>query len=80
MEDFVREGKLAPADAANKLLGFNRLYQNRKILERNLKKIEAVADGKTTQGRIDISSSFRSYLDKAIKEYFAKTDLRKINQ
>lgn len=80
LEDFVREGKLAPVDAANKLLGFNRLYQNRKILERNLKKIEAVADGKTKQGRIDISSSFRSYLDKAIKEYFAKTELRKINK
>ena len=79
LEEFVKKGTLSYIDAGNKLRGFNKLYQNKKILGRNLKKIEAVADG-SRQGRIDITSSFRTYLNRAIEDYFSKTELKKINE
>lgn len=79
LEEFVIKGSISPQDAGNKLRGFNKLYQNKNILARNLKKIVAVAEG-GSQGRIDIASSFRTYLSKAIDEYFAKTPLQKINE
>lgn len=80
LAEFQFKGRLSSDEASSVLRGFNALYQNKKILARNLKKIEAVADGKTSQGRIDISASFTTYLDQAIKEYFAKTPIRKIDQ
>jgi hypothetical protein len=63
LAEFQFKGRLSSDEASSVLRGFNALYQNKKILARNLKKIEAVADGKTSQGRIDISASFTTYLD-----------------
>ena len=78
LEGFVNKGTLSPSDASDSIKGFNKLYQNKKIFERNLKKILAVADG-GNQGRIDISSSFKSYLDKGIKDYFNKHKADKLS-
>ena len=80
LEDFVNKGNLTPSDAGDKIRGFNKLYQKKSILLRNLNKIINVAEGLTEDGRIDITANFYTYIEQAISAYFSKTPIRAINE
>ena len=62
-----------PREDGARIKAFNKLYQHMPIFERNLKKIKEVGLG-SNQGRIDITASFRGYLETEIKTFFKEVE------
>lgn len=77
---FFNEGRAGndPRKTAEKLQSFNKIYQKKSILERNLKKIKAFESGETRSGKIDISSLFTNYLMDELKD-LDKKSLKQLN-
>ena len=68
-----------PREDGARIIAFNKIYQKKSIIERNLKKIEAVANG-SRQGRIDITASFREYLNTEINQWFKHNDALEVSK
>ena len=68
-----------PREDGARIIAFNKIYQKKSVLERNLKKIEAVAGG-SSQGRIDITASFREYLRTEINQWFKYNDALEVSK
>ena len=62
----------SPRQDAERIQAFSKLYQMESVFARNIEKIKAVAEG-SKQGKIDITSVFRSYLEQEFNEYTKNT-------
>lgn len=68
-----------PREDGARIIAFNKIYQKKSIIKRNLQKIEAVANG-SKQGRIDITASFRDYLKTEINQWFKHNNALEVNK
>lgn len=75
--DEARAGS-SPRSVAERLQAFNKIYQNKKIFERNLQKIKDFEAGITKSGKIDVSSVFKEYLETELG-HMNKVPLKQMN-
>ena len=68
-----------PRSVAERMQLFNKIYQNKKIFQRNLQKIKEYEQHLTKQGKIDITAFFTNYLEDELKKLDA-VELSQLNQ
>ncbi len=77
-QDFLtRAGIVLPEGNKNNwndlVQSFNLIYSTKDIFNRNISLVQAIAQGKTKNGNIDVVSYYTSYIKEAIEDFF-KTD------